>query len=194
MPQIKKLILENRIWSQDRREADADYFTNMAKTQEPKVLWIGCADSRVPPEAIVDANPGTLFTHRNIANLVYKDDENLMSVLEYGVRYLKVEYIVVCGHTGCGGVKAAFDGIDNKRLASWTRSIGELKKVNAPKDVNDLVKMNVKAQVKTLSELPVVKEAQASNKNYPKLVGMIYDIATGEIDEIERIDLVGDNV
>ena len=183
MDTIRKLLLENRAWAKGHKESDPDYFGNMAKDQSPKILWIGCADSRVPPDTIVNARPGSLFVHRNIANLVYTEDENLMSVLEYAVKYLKVSHIIVCGHYNCGGVKAAFDGIDNKVLSDWTKSIQEIKAEKNPSDLNKLVEMNVSKQVENIKNLPLVKDA-IENGHELKVFGLVYDLAEGELIQI----------
>jgi carbonic anhydrase len=182
MENIKRFILENKAWAKGNAEIDPDYFSNMAKDQNPDMLWIGCADSRVAPDEIINAKPGSVFVHRNIANLVYSDDENLMSVIEYAVLYLKVKYIVVCGHYNCGGVKAAYDGIDNKRLCNWTKDISELKDSKEPKDFKHLVELNVERQINKLKTIPAIQQAWQSG-NHPKLVGWIYDIHTGLIKE-----------
>jgi len=101
-----KLMLSNRAWAKEKLEGDTEYFLNLSKDQEPDYLWIGCSDSRVPANEIIGAQPGELFVHRNIANLVVHTDLNLLSVLEYAVTHLGVKHIIVCGQTGCGGVKA----------------------------------------------------------------------------------------
>lgn len=182
METINRLILENKAWAQGHSQIDEDYFSNMAKDQSPEILWIGCSDSRVPPDEVINTKPGDIFVHRNIANIVNLNDENLLSVLEYAVKYLKVKYIIVCGHYNCGGVKAAFEGIDNKRLSDWTKPISELKFEHKPKDYNKLVELNVSKQVENLKQVPVIQEA-LKNSDYPKLVGWVYDIKTGLVNE-----------
>lgn len=177
---IKKLILENRAWAKGNAEIDPTYFQRMAADQKPEILWIGCADSRVPPDEIINTKPGTLFVHRNIANQVFDSDENLLSVLEYAVLYLKVKYIIVCGHYNCGGVKAAFDGIDNPRLSNWMRNISKLKQEKKPKDFNELAEHSVRAQIENLKKIPVIQEAWKQSE-YPKLISWIYDIKNGNI-------------
>lgn len=183
MDKIRKLILENKAWAKGHNELDASYFHEMSKDQTPEILWIGCADSRVPPDEIINARPGTLFVHRNIANLVYSDDENFLSVLEYAVEFLKVKYIIVCGHYNCGGVKAAFEGIDNQRLSNWTRSIQQVKREKCPSHFNELVELNVKEQVINIKDLPIVKKVHEKG-NYPLILGWVYDISSGLIKEI----------
>jgi carbonic anhydrase len=186
MEKIKKLLLENKAWAQGHLQMDPEYFENMAKDQNPDILWIGCADSRVPPDEILNCKPGSLFVHRNIANIVHNDDENLLSVLEYAVKYLKVKYIIVCGHYNCGGVKAAFDGIDNPRLARWTKTVTDLKFEKAPSDFNQLVELSVAKQVEKLKEVQVIKDAWQEGGRYPLLLGWVYDIKTGLLKEFAK--------
>ncbi len=188
MEKIKRLLLENRAWAEGQIQNDPNYFENMAKEQNPEILWIGCADSRVPPNVVVNTKPGTVFVHRNIANLVYKDDENLMSVIEYAVLFLKIKYIIVCGHYNCGGVKAAFEGIENKRLSKWTKSLTDLKLKSKPSDFNKLVELSVRDQVEKLKSLPVINQAW-ENSHYPKLLGWVYDLNTGLLKEMVEFDI-----
>lgn len=184
MKELKRLMLENKAWAQAHTDNDPEYFEIMARSQEPALLWIGCSDSRVPPDEILNTKPGHIFTHRNIANIVYAEDENLMSVIEYAVGYLKVKYIVVCGHYGCGGVQAAFNGIDNPRLEKWTKKISELKKRENVESVDKLVELNVREQVETLKQVPIIKEAMSQGE-YPKVVGWVYDLKTGLMNSLD---------
>lgn len=183
METIKRLLLENKAWAQGHADIDPEYFHNMALDQNPEILWIGCADSRVPPDEIINTKPGSLFVHRNIANLVHPDDENLLSVLEYAVKYLKVKYIIVCGHYNCGGVKAAFEGIDNPRLTNWTKSISELKFSKKPEHFNKLVEYSVCKQIDNLKTIPVIQE-RWKTEQYPKLIGWVYDLRDGLVKEL----------
>jgi carbonic anhydrase len=185
---LKKLLLQNKAWAKWNTEVDSEYFESMSKDQKPEILWIGCSDSRVPPDEVINTKPGTLFVHRNIANLVYESDQNLMSVMEYAVKYLKVNYVIVCGHYNCGGVRAALEGIDNERLKNWTRSISEnISKSSGAKDLNSVVELNVIKQVEALQITPVIQEAW-KNSEYPKLVGWVYDLKSGLIKELKFID------
>jgi carbonic anhydrase len=187
MEKIRRLILENKAWAQGHNQADPDYFKNMSLDQNPEILWIGCADSRVPPDEIFNSRPGTLFVHRNIANIIYANDENILSVLEYAVGFLKVKYIIVCGHHNCGGVRAAFDGIENPRLNQWVSMITEIKKKNNPKDFNELVELNILKQLENLKNIDVIKKSWETSE-YPKLVGWVYDLKTGLIKEIGQYE------
>lgn len=188
MKLLKHLLLENKAWARGQSEIDPSYFESMSKTQSPEILWIGCSDSRVPPDEVINTKPGSLFVHRNIANLVYEDDENLMSVIEYAVKFLKVKYIIVCGHYYCGGVKAALDGIENPRLKNWTRMIGDLiQKSNGNRDLNSMVERSVVRQVENLSRLPAITEAWALQQEL-KLVGWVYNLENGLIKELKVLD------
>lgn len=183
MEKIKRLILENKAWAHGHSELDPEFFANMAKDQNPDILWIGCSDSRVPPDEIINTKPGSLFVYRNVANVVNATDESLMSVVEYAVLYLKIKYIIICGHYNCGGVRAAFDGIDNPRLAKWTQGISEIKKKQDSKTVDELVEQNVCAQAGKVAELPVIKDARKSGQ-YPLIVSWVYDLRNGLIKEL----------
>ncbi len=128
MTPYERLLLENKAWAQEMLEEDTDYFNRLAKLQTPEFLWIGCSDSRVPADKITGTQPGEIFVHRNIANLVFNTDVNLLSVLDYAVNHLKVNHVIVCGHYGCGGgVKAAATNHDyNHLLNMWLRNIKDV--------------------------------------------------------------------
>lgn len=178
MDKVTRLILENKAWAQGKVDFDPEYFKKMAKDQAPEILWIGCSDSRVPPDQIINSDPGNLFVHRNIANLVYASDPNLMSVLEYAVIYLRVKYIVLCGHYNCGGVAAAFNGIENERLSSWIEEVAKVKKAKNPQSVNELVEMNICQQVQNIKNLPLLQKLKDSDQ-CPEVLGWVYDLRTG---------------
>ncbi|MCB9091453.1 MAG: carbonic anhydrase [Halobacteriovoraceae bacterium] len=187
MENIKKLLLENKAWAKGHADIDPAYFENLAKGQKPDILWIGCADSRVPPDEIINSRPGTLFVHRNIANIIHANDENFLSVLEFAIRFLKVRYVIVCGHYNCGGVQAAFEGIENDRLTHWTESVRELKEKHNPKSINELVEISVCAQVEKLKSLPVIQEAWKAGE-YPKILGWVYNLHNGLLKELTLYD------
>lgn len=178
MQKIRRLILENKAWAKGKVDLDPEYFAKMAKGQSPEILWIGCSDSRVPPDQIINTDPGSLFVHRNIANLVYETDTNLMSVMEYAVLYLKIKYIIVCGHYNCGGVAAALSGIDNELLNQWIHSLVDLKEENQAKSVNELVEQNVRRQVENIKKLPLLQKLKGSEQ-CPLVIGWVYDLETG---------------
>src|SRR5262245_45351444 len=120
------LIRENRLWAAERIAADPDYFARLSSLQAPEFLWIGCSDSRVPANVITGLEPGEVFVHRNVANLVYPADLNCMAVLQFAVETLKVKHIIVCGHYGCGGVQAVFDGSQNGVVAHWLAPVRDI--------------------------------------------------------------------
>src|SRR3954468_5409576 len=131
MKTYEKLLLENKAWASEKREEDPEYFNRLALLQTPEFLWIGCSDSRVPANQITGTHPGEIFVHRNIANLVINTDVNLLSVLEYAVSVLKVKHIIVCGHYGCGGVKAALTNNDYKQVLNmWLRNIKDVHRLH----------------------------------------------------------------
>src|SRR5215467_14545214 len=127
MYSIEKLLLENRAWAAEKKLDDPEYFKRLSLIQTPEFLWIGCSDSRVPANEITGTQPGEIFVHRNIANLVIHTDVNLLSVLEYAVVHLKVKHVIVCGHYGCGGIKAAMTNHDYKQVLNmWLRNIKDV--------------------------------------------------------------------
>lgn len=187
MKVLERLLLENKAWAQGHSQMDPEYFDNMAKGQNPDILWIGCSDSRVPPDEVINTKPGTLFVHRNIANLVYQEDKNVLSVIEYAVKYLKVKYIIVCGHYGCGGVLAAINGIDNPVLQDWTKMIGAVnQETPSAKTADEVVEANVLQQIENLSKLEAVTGAWAEGADL-KLVGWVYDLKNGLIKELKTL-------
>lgn len=182
--------MENKAWAQEMVEKDADYFNRLAHLQTPEFLWIGCSDSRVPANQITGTQPGEIFVHRNIANLVIHTDVNLLSVLDYAVNHLKVNHVIVCGHYGCGGVKAATTNHDYKYLLNmWLRNIKDVyctyeEELNAIQDeeerVNRLVELNVKEQVMKLAKTSIIQRAWKYRKA-PALHGWVYGLKDGII-------------
>ena len=167
MNTLPELIENNRKWSAEITAENPDFFKNLAEAQSPKYLWIGCADSRVPANQITGLMPGELFVHRNIANLVVHSDLNMLSVLQYAVEALKVEHVIVCGHYGCGGVRAAISSQPNGLVDNWLRHIedtavvnwNELKVLDDEARVDRLCEINVVQQAKNLSRTTVLQEA-----------------------------------
>src|SRR4051812_15716835 len=131
MTGIEQLLENNRQWAQRIADAEPTFFTDLAEQQSPKYLWIGCSDSRVSANVIVDLKPGEIFVHRNVANLVMHTDMNCLSVLQFAVEGLKVEHIIVCGHYGCGGVEAAMDGQRHGLIDNWLRHIRDTANLHA---------------------------------------------------------------
>lgn len=196
MDKIKRLLLENKAWAQSKLDMDDEYFTKMAKDQSPTYLWIGCADSRVPPSEITNSDPGEMFVHRNIANLVIHTDSNLMSVLQYAVEALKVPHIIVCGHYNCGGVKAALSHQSLGLIDNWVRNIKdvlfthkvEIEGLESEADkVNRLVELSVQRQIRNVAHTAVVQKAWKEGQ-YPIIHGWVYDINTGHLKMIETIN------
>ena len=192
MDKIKKLLLENKAWAQSRIDVDPEYFVKMAKDQNPEYLWIGCSDSRVHPAEITNTNPGEMFVHRNIANLCIHTDLNFLSVLQYAVEALKVQHVIVCGHYGCGGVRAAISHQSLGLIDNWIRNIEDTYFTNKveidslqeeAKKVNKLVELNVMAQVKNLSHTSIIQKAW-KDRQAPHVHGWIYDMNSGHVKEL----------
>jgi len=195
MDSYQKLMLGNKAWVQDRLTANPGYFERTAGGQQPEFLWIGCSDSHVPAEEITGAEPGELFVHRNIANLVIHTDVNLLSVLQYAVESLKIPHVIVCGHYQCDGVKNAMSRKDLGILNTWLRHIKdlyrfsrrELETIGSEQGRWDrLVELNVAEQVQNLSETAIVQQARLGGER-PHLHGWVYDPRTGFIKEVASL-------
>jgi carbonic anhydrase len=196
-----RLLEGNREFVKERVDFDPEYFRRMAKGQNPNFLWIGCSDSRVPANEITKTDPGDMFVHRNIANLVVKTDFNLMSVLQYAVQVLKVKHIIVCGHYECGGVKAA---MGNQKLGLIDNWLGNIKDVYAKNQqelesitdqqekTNRMVELSVAEQVANLSKMSTVQEAWKHSK-FPIIHGWVYDIENGELKDL-GVNMEGNSV
>lgn len=196
MDKIKKLILENKAWSQSKLEADPEFFSEMAKDQKPEYLWIGCSDSRVDPSELTNTSPGEMFVHRNIANLVIHTDLNFLSVLQYAVEVLKVRHVIVCGHYNCGGVRAAISHQSLGLIDNWIRNIedtyfGHKVEVDSIKDenakVNRLVELNVVEQVRNLAHTAIIQKAWKSSQQ-PYVHGWVYDLNNGLIKQLITLE------
>ncbi|MGB0270107.1 MAG: carbonic anhydrase [Bacteroidia bacterium] len=196
MQEKDKLFLSNKAWAKEKQMIDPDYFTKLSKDQKPKYLWIGCSDSRVPANEVIGAQPGELFVHRNIANMVVHTDLNLLSVLDYAVTHLEVEHIILCGHTGCGGIKAALSQGNFDLLNKWLRNVKEVyrlhqSEINAKdteeEQINTLVKLNVIEQVENLIKTSVIQKAWLKRKS-PTIHGWIYDMPSGILQSIVEKD------
>jgi carbonic anhydrase len=186
----EKLLLENKAWAAEKIEADPQFFDRLSHIQTPEFLWIGCSDSRVPANEITGTQPGEIFVHRNVANLVVNTDVNLLSVLDYAVNHLKVKHVIVCGHYGCGGVKASLSNHDFKPLLNmWLRNIKDVirlhrKELEAITDENSktdrLVELNVEEQVFNLAKTSIIQRAW-KNEQRPDLHGWVYGLNDGVI-------------
>lgn len=192
----EKLLLNNKSWAQEQRAADPQFFERLAKTQQPEVLWIGCSDSRVPANQITGTDPGEIFVHRNIANIVHPGDTNVASVLRYAVSVLKVKHIIVCGHEACGGVRRAMnDDTDLGEIDLWLHRLRgvrvehseELAALSEDEGVQRLCELNVLDQVKTITRLPVIREAMRAGQQI-KLHGWVYALSDGLLRELISID------
>jgi carbonic anhydrase len=195
MKEYKKLLLSNKAWASERLNLDEHYFEDLSKDQNPLFLWIGCADSRVPAEEITHADPGEIFVHRNVANMVVHTDMNLLSVLQYAVEVLKIKHIIICGHYNCGGVKAAMTNKDFGLINKWLRNIKEVYEKhydelqaikNEQSRFNAMVELNVKEQIQNLAKTTIVQKAWENNQ-LPHLHGWVFDIHKGEIKEVVNI-------
>lgn len=189
---IDKLIQNNKNWASEVTKADPEYFSRLADVQKPDFLWIGCSDSRVPADRITGTQPGEIFVHRNIANMVIHTDMNLLAVLEYAVDHLKVKHIIVCGHYGCGGVKAAMTRHNYDLINKWIRNIKDVYRTHRntidfqtkPEDrLNKLIELNVEEQVLNLAKTSIVQRSWKKNKA-PSIHGWVYSLQDGLIKEI----------
>lgn len=189
---LADVLVQNRRWSAERRRDDPEYFHRLAALQHPEYLWIGCSDSRVPANVICGLEPGEVFVHRNVANLVHRADLNLLSVLEFAVENLGVEHIIVCGHRGCGGVRAAVDGCRHGVVDHWLQPIRDIadeaaQELGAILDVESrldrLCALNVRAQVESLARTPIVKRAWAEGRRL-SIHGWIYGLDDGLLEDL----------
>ena len=190
------LLSGNKEWAQKQVTEDPEYFSRLEHLQLPKFLWIGCSDSRVPANQITGTHPGEIFVHRNIANLVVNTDVNMLSVLDYAVTVLKVEHVIVCGHYGCGGVKAALTNTDyGQVLNMWLRNIkdihrfhrDEMESISEEKKVDKLIELTVQEQVFNLAKTSIIQKAWAK-ENRPQLHGWVYSLADGLINPIIEME------
>ncbi|WP_419555704.1 carbonate dehydratase [Pollutibacter soli] len=183
----ERLLLENKAWATEKVQDDPQFFERLADVQTPEYLWIGCSDSRVPANEITGTNPGEIFVHRNIANMVVHTDLNMLSVLQYAVQVLKVKHVIVCGHYGCGGVKAAMTQHSFGMINKWLRNIKDVYRFHESeiealatddKKVNRLIELNVKEQVMNLAKTSIVQKAWKENQ-FPHLHGWVYGLDNG---------------
>ena len=189
----KKILDNNKKWVQDKLAISPNYFKNLADGQEPPLLWIGCSDSRVPANEIIGAEPGEVFVHRNIANIVVHSDMNMLSVLDYAVNALKVKHVIVCGHYGCGGVKAAMGNSSIGIIDNWIRHIKdvyrfhqqELDAIESEKErFNKFIEINVKEQVMNLAKTSIVQNAWKNGQEL-SLHGWVYGLNDGYVTDLD---------
>lgn len=192
MEEYKKLFENNKKWVEEMKKTDADFFEKLSKDQQPDFLYIGCSDSRVPANEIMGLQPGEVFVHRNVANLVVNTDLNVMSVINYAVRHLNVKHIIVCGHYNCGGVKAAMVPKDMGILNPWLRNIRDVYRIHfdeldAIKDehqkYNRLIELNVIEQAVNVIKTAVVQK-QYGKTGFPIVHAWVFDLKTGILNDL----------
>lgn len=196
MKPFERLLQENKIWAAGQLAKDPDYFKRLADLQSPEILWIGCSDSRVPANQITGTEPGEIFVHRNVANLVINTDVNLLSVLDFAVAQLKVKHVIVCGHYGCGGIKAAITKKDFKPVLNmWLRNIKDVyrlhrEELNAIKEEDSrcdrLTELNVKEQLLNLAKTTIIQTTW-QKEHRPDLHGWVYGLKDGIINPVFEI-------
>ena len=189
----KQIFENNRLWVKEKKAGDAEFFDHLAEGQNPEILYIGCSDSRVTAEEMTGIQPGEMFVHRNVANLVPNNDNSSASVIEYAVEYLDVRHVVVCGHYYCGGVKAAMQSADLGILNPWLRNIRDVyrlhkKTLNAFEDETEryhkLVELNVQEQCVNVIKMAVWQKHFLS-KGYPTVHGWVFDVKSGELIDLK---------
>jgi len=191
MKELNYLFERNRIWADGIKQEDPEFFMKLSQQQAPEYLWIGCSDSRVPANQIVNLPPGDVFVHRNIANVVVHTDLNCLSVIQYAVDVLKVKHIIVCGHYGCGGIKASLDGREHGLIDNWLRHIKDVVRfnelqfegLNHAQQVDLLCELNVIEQVKNICNTTVVKKAWKQGAKLD-IHGWIYNIENGILKDL----------
>ncbi len=186
MAGIEELFERNRAWAESMVASDPAFFTALAEKQSPRYLWIGCSDSRVPANQIVGLDPGEVFVHRNVANVVVHTDLNCLSVLQYAVDVLSVEHVIVCGHFGCGGVRAALEGARHGLIDNWLRHVVDVEQKHAEEiaslpggvRIDRLCELNVGEQVANVCETTIVQDAWGRGQELT-VHGLVYDLRDG---------------
>ncbi len=193
MKVFEHIFENNKKWVADKLNIDPSYFENLSKGQHPEYLYIGCADSRVTAEDLMGANPGEVFIHRNVANLVVSTDNNINAVVQYAVEHLKVKHIIVCGHYECGGVKAAMNPSDMGQLNSWLQTLRDVYRYHKDeldaitderKRFDRLVELNVYEQCINIVKIDHVQRSWYKT-NYPQIHGWVFDVRTGILKDLE---------
>lgn len=190
--EIETLLANNRAWAERVCKEDPEFFSRLSQQQNPDYLWIGCSDSRVPANQIISLPPGEVFVHRNVANLVHHNDLNALSVLQYAVDVLGVRHIMVVGHYGCGGVRAAVSGGDNGMVDIWLHSVRELYQqhradladLSLDEQVDRMCELNVKAQVTNLCRTKIIQHAWQRGQAL-WVHGWVYGLADGRVKDLE---------
>ncbi|WP_416041724.1 carbonate dehydratase [Edwardsiella ictaluri] len=192
MKEIEKLIANNQAWSQQVKEDNPNFFAKLAESQRPRFLWIGCSDSRVPAEQLTGLQPGELFVHRNVANLVIHTDLNCLSVVQYAVDVLQVEHIIICGHLGCGGVEAAVNNPELGLIDNWLLHIRDiwykhstlLGELPPEKRMDTLCELNVIEQVYNLGHSTILQSAWKRGKKV-MIHGWVYGLQDGRLHDLD---------
>ena len=197
MKLYEKLLQDNKAWAAAQIEKDPEYFERLVHLQAPEILWIGCSDSRVPANQITGTEPGEIFVHRNVANLVVNTDVNLLAVLDYAVTHLKVKHVIVCGHYGCGGIKAASTKNDYKPVLNmWLRNIKDVMRhhrnelgniIDEKERFDRLVELNVQEQVYNLAKTTIIQRCWEKEQR-PDLHGWVYGLKNGIIKPIYEMN------
>lgn len=200
MPTLQELFQRNKAWAASKTSEDPEYFARMCEDQRPEYLWIGCSDSRVPATQIVDLPPGKIFVHYNVANVVVHSDLNCLSVIQYAVETLKVKHVIVAGHYGCGGIKAAMQNDHTGMIDNWLKHITDITRIHHEKldalesdaqRLDLLCELNVLEQVANVCRTSVVQHAWQSGQEVT-VYGLIYDMANGELKDLGlRVNGIG---
>lgn len=193
MTAIDDLLERNRRWAERVREASPDFFLRLSQQQAPDYLWIGCSDSRVPANQIIDLPPGEVFVHRNIANVVAPSDLNFLSVLQYAVEVLEIRHVLVCGHYGCGGIRAALSDQDHGLIDNWLNNIrlvrrlyaSEFENLSGEAAVDRLCELNVIEQVKNVAQTTIVRNAWDRGADLT-IHGIVYGLKDGILRQLVR--------
>jgi len=194
MPKIyQKIFDNNKEWVKTKLNENPDYFNHLAKGQKPPILWIGCSDSRVPANEITGTQPGEIFVHRNIANMVIHTDINMLSVLDYAVNVLEVSHVIICGHYGCGGIAAALENNPTGIIGNWLRHIWDVYRlhkdeVDAIQDLatkqRRMVELNIEEQVFHMVNTSIIQNAWDKGK-FVQVHGLVYDVANGLLKDLD---------
>ncbi len=196
MNEYEKLLLQNKAWAKERLDIDPDYFNRQAHVQKPEFLWIGCSDSRVPANEVTNTQPGEIFVHRNVANLVVNTDLNMLSVLKFAVEVLEIKHVIVSGHYGCGGIKAAMTNNHYGLLNKWLRNIKDVYRLHSDELIaiedneirtNRLVELNIIEQVYNLAKTSIIQKSWAKNQS-PILHGSVYSLENGIMNDLITLD------
>jgi carbonic anhydrase len=188
---LSHLFEKNRIWAASIKEKDPEFFTDLSKQQAPEILWIGCSDSRVPANQIIDLPPGEVFVHRNIANVVVHTDLNCLSVIHFAVDVLKVKHIIICGHYDCGGIRAAMEEREYGLIDNWLRHVKDVGRFHADKlaavdgqeKLDLMCELNVLEQVRNVSNTTIVKNARKNGAEL-SIHGWVYSIKNGILKDL----------